>query len=93
MTPHLYNVRVAGRLGPAGTEAFADVAIELEPGATVLSAELCQSGLHELLDRIRALGLELVDVRQPASAPPDEAVGETGDLSRGVVTATDGSAP
>jgi hypothetical protein len=29
-----------------------------------LSGEFDQRGLHSLLDRVRALGLELVDVRQ-----------------------------
>jgi len=29
-----------------------------------LSGDLDQSGLHALLDRVRALGLELLDVKQ-----------------------------
>jgi hypothetical protein len=38
--------------------------VEVEPTSTVLSGSLEQSDLHAMLDRVRALGLELVDVRQ-----------------------------
>ena len=40
---------------------------------TVLSGTLDQGSLHQMLDRVRALGLELVEVRQ---VPPD---GDRGD--------------
>jgi hypothetical protein len=63
-----YEIRVTGALGPAAREAFADMAVEVEPATTVLTGDLDQSALHALLDRVRALGLELVDVKQ---APPD----------------------
>jgi hypothetical protein len=69
-----YEIRVAGALGPAGRKAFSDVRIEVEPTATVLTADLGQAGLHELLDRVRDLGLELVDIKQmpvPPPRPPD----------------------
>jgi hypothetical protein len=69
VTGHTYEVRVAGSLGPAAREAFADVLVDVEPTSTVLSAELDQAGLHALLDRVRALGLELVDIKQ-VPAPP-----------------------
>jgi hypothetical protein len=59
-----YEIRVVGSLGPAATEAFTDVSIDVEPTATVLSADLEQSDLHILLDRVRSLGLELIDVRR-----------------------------
>jgi hypothetical protein len=62
-----YEIRVVGSLGPAGRQAFADLSVDVEPTTTVLSAELDQCGLHALLDQVRALGLELVDVKQ---APP-----------------------
>jgi hypothetical protein len=67
VTRHTYEIRVIGSLGPAGREAFADMMVEVEPAVTVLSGDLDQPGLHALLDRVRALGLELVDVKQ---APP-----------------------
>jgi hypothetical protein len=59
-----YEVRVLGQIGPAAREAFADVAVEVEPPATVLSGTLDQAALHGLLERIQALGLELVDIRR-----------------------------
>ncbi|HEV7655531.1 MAG TPA: hypothetical protein VGP36_12480 [Mycobacteriales bacterium] len=75
-----YEVRVVGALGAAGREAFADLAVDVEPTATVLSGELDQAGLHAVLHQVRALGLELVDVklalREPGShvsgSPPDD---------------------
>jgi hypothetical protein len=62
-----YEITVIGSFGPAAREAFADMMVEVEPSITVLSGDLDQWGLHALLDRVRALGLELVGVRQ---APP-----------------------
>jgi uncharacterized protein (UPF0128 family) len=59
-----YEIRVVGTLGPAAREAFASYSIDNEPAATVVSATLDQDGLHEVLDHVRALGLELVDVKQ-----------------------------
>ena len=67
MTSHIYEIRVTGALGPAAREAFADMVVEVEPATTVLTGDLDQADLHALLDRVRALGLELVDVKQ---APP-----------------------
>lgn len=67
MTRRSYEIRVTGALGPAAREAFADMTLEVEPATTVLTGDLDQSALHALLDRVRALGLELVDVKQ---APP-----------------------
>jgi hypothetical protein len=65
-----YEIRVVGSLGPAARDAFADVAIEIEPTATVLWGDLDQAGLHVLLDRVRALGLELMDIREvPGQCP------------------------
>jgi len=59
-----YEVRVVGCLGPAAREAFSELTVDVEPASTVLSGELEQTDLHALLDRVRALGLELVEVRQ-----------------------------
>ena len=67
VTRHTYEIRVIGSFGPDAGEAFADTIVQVEPTMTVLSGEFDQRDLHALLDRVRALGLELVDVRQ---APP-----------------------
>lgn len=64
MTRHTYEIRVIGSFGPDAREAFADTMVQVEPTITVLSGEFDQPGLHALLDRVRALDLELVDVRQ-----------------------------
>jgi hypothetical protein len=67
VTRHTYEIKVIGSLGPATREAFADMVVEVEPTITVLSGDLDQCGLHAVLDRVRALGLELVEIKQ---APP-----------------------
>ena len=68
MTIHTYEITVIGALGPATREAFADMVVEVEPTVTVLSGHLDQAGLHNVLDRVRALGLELIEIKQ---AGPD----------------------
>ena len=45
-----YEVRVAGVIGPAARKAFDDLTIRVEPSA------------HGLIERIKALGLELIDI-------------------------------
>jgi len=67
VTRHMYKIKVIGSFGPATHEAFADMVVEVEPTMTVLSGNLDQRGLHAVLDRVRALGLELVEITQ---APP-----------------------
>jgi hypothetical protein len=64
MTRHSYEIKIIGTLGPATKEAFADLVVEVEPAITVLSGDLDQPSLHEVLDRVRALGLELVEIKQ-----------------------------
>jgi hypothetical protein len=67
-----YEIRVVGAIGPAAREAFRESAVEVEHSSTVLTAEVDQAELHAMLDRVRALGLELVDVRRQSPAvPPD----------------------
>jgi hypothetical protein len=65
-----YEIRVVGALRQAGRTAFSDLTVEVEPTATVLSGEMNQAALHEVLDRIRALGLELIDVKLAPARPP-----------------------
>ena len=59
-----YEIRVVGSLDPAARAAFTDVAVEVEPTATVLCGDLDQVRLRALLDRMHAFGLELTDIRQ-----------------------------
>ena len=67
--PVQYQVRVLGRVGPAASDAFADFGVHVEPTATVLSGALDQAALHDLMTRVRELGLELVDVRRVPPKP------------------------
>ncbi len=66
MTSYSYEITVLGSPGPATREAFADMAVEAESAITVLSGDFDQHGLHNVLDRVRALGLELVEIKQSA---------------------------
>jgi hypothetical protein len=82
VTRRRYEIRVIGSFGPATHEAFADLVVEAEPAtepaSTVLSGNLDQRGLHAVLDRVRALGLELVEITQ---APPSSR-GRPGGVAR-----------
>jgi hypothetical protein len=73
MARSAYEIRVVGALGAAAREAFADVAVDVEPTTTVLSGLLDQDDLHVLLERVRALGLELVEVTQVPNPPESRA--------------------
>jgi hypothetical protein len=64
VTTRDYEIRVVGSIGPAAREAFSGMGVDVEPTSTVLSGTLDQGSLHQMLDRVRALGLELVEVRQ-----------------------------
>ena len=62
MRTHRYRITIFGRLGPVAREAFASFDITPDGLATGLAGELDQAALHGALNRIRALGLELVGV-------------------------------
>jgi hypothetical protein len=65
-----YEVRVLGQFGPAACQAIGEMSVEIKPPATVLSGALDQAHLYDLIERIQALGLELVDVhRHPHHRP------------------------
>lgn len=66
MATNFYEVRVVGALGPAAREAFADLAVEVEPTSTVLSGDLAPTDLRAVLDQVYGLGLEIVEVKQTA---------------------------
>ncbi|HEX5296029.1 MAG TPA: hypothetical protein VFW50_03495 [Streptosporangiaceae bacterium] len=62
MRTHRYRITIVGRLGPAAREEFASFDITPDGLATALASEMDQAALHGALNRIRALGLELVGV-------------------------------
>ena len=59
---HRYRITISGRLGAIGREVFAGFDIMSDSHAIVLGGELDQAALHGVLNRIQALGLELVGV-------------------------------
>ncbi|MFE6157913.1 hypothetical protein ACFQ7F_03205 [Streptomyces sp. NPDC056486] len=60
-----FEIRVRGRIGEAFRSAFGELTVVLRPAETVLvGAGLDQAALYGILDRIQALGLELLEVRR-----------------------------
>jgi hypothetical protein len=59
---HRYRITIAGSLGAIGREAFADFDIQANGTNTVLTGTLDQAALYGALNRILALGLELVEL-------------------------------
>jgi hypothetical protein len=67
-----YEIRIKGRLSDSLLGAFEGLTATVEPVETVLHGPIDdQSSLHELLDRIQSLGLELVEIRRLPD-PADE---------------------
>jgi hypothetical protein len=63
MDPFVITLR--GEAGPVVTGAFAEFEISVEPNMTVLKGELPdQAALHGVLDRIKDLGIEIIEVRR-----------------------------
>jgi hypothetical protein len=68
-----YEIRVRGRLSDSLMAAFEGMHAAVEPVETVLHCPVQdQAELYGLLDRIQALGLELVEVRRLPDPPPGE---------------------
>ena len=65
-----YEIHIKGRLSDSLLAAFEGLTATVQPVETVLHGPVQdQSSLHDLLDRIQSLGLELVEIRQvPAAA-------------------------
>ena len=60
-----YEIRVRGRLSAALLESFDGMDGAVEPVETVLHGPVRdQAELHGLIDRIQALGLELLEIRR-----------------------------
>ena len=65
MDPTQYEFRVRGRLGEGVLATFAGMDAEIEPVETILRGDIDdQAALHRILEQIRSLGLELVEVRR-----------------------------
>lgn len=60
-----YEIRIKGKVGEPVLETFGDLDASIKPAETVLRGPITdQAALHGLLDRIQALGLELIEVKQ-----------------------------
>lgn len=61
----IYEIRLRGRAKRTIAHAFDDFDVWTEPGITVLRAEIPdQPALHGVIDRVRSLGLELLELRR-----------------------------
>lgn len=66
-----FEIRVSGRLSDRARAAFPDMAVVEVPAETILSGWTRDGDeVHGILDRIQALGLELVSLHQRPE--PDE---------------------
>jgi hypothetical protein len=63
-----YEIRIAGPLDEATMAAFGAADAAVRGDVTVITGDFDQAALHGLLERIRVLGLELVDVRRVRGA-------------------------
>ena len=60
-----YEIRLKGRISDSTLAAFVGLDAEFEPAETVLrGSQLDQAALHGVLERVRSLGLELIEIRQ-----------------------------
>ena len=68
MEPTTYVITFRGEAGRAVSAAFADLDVSTNEGLTILQATVPdQAALHGVIERIRALGLELVAVRKASN--------------------------
>lgn len=67
--PPCYEVRLRARPDARWADWFLDLEMRTDGRVLLLRGELDQAALHGLLERARALRLELLDVRRSRSAP------------------------
>ena len=72
-----YEFRVRGRVTPATLARFESLQAGVEPVETVLHGPIAdQAALHGVLEMVRALGLELVEIRRLPAAAGSRSRGE-----------------
>jgi hypothetical protein len=64
-----YEIRIAGRLDETCAAAFAGLDVAFTAQVTVITGDFDQAALHGLLERIRLLGLDLVEARRVSGSP------------------------
>ena len=84
MAKSMYEVRVAGTLPEEDLEDMGAVASAPDQVSTVLYGISDQSALYGLLARLRALGIEVIEVRRVSepAAGSDETAAEADERSR-----------
>jgi hypothetical protein len=73
VAPSSYEIRIRGRVTKAFQAAFDDLTVTVNPAETVVrGTAIDQAALYGILERIQALGLELIEVRRlpPSETPP-----------------------
>jgi hypothetical protein len=69
----VYELRVRGPVPPGLLDEIGAVDLGEEPPLTILRTEpMDQPGLHGMLQRLRSLGLDLIEVRTTAEIEPFE---------------------
>jgi hypothetical protein len=72
MRHQVYELRVRGPVPPEILEEIGAVDLGEEPALTILRTEPTdQPGLHGMLQRLRSLGLDLMEVRTAGPDPSD----------------------
>jgi hypothetical protein len=64
LVPAPYEIRVAGRIDETAAGTLAGLHISTRGPVTIITGEFDQAALHGLLERIRTLGLDLVEARR-----------------------------
>jgi hypothetical protein len=71
MTIRTYEITFAGQAVPAVVDAFDDFEVTVDKRSTTLRGDLVdQAALHGVIDRVGALGLELLEVRAVDAPTP-----------------------
>jgi hypothetical protein len=67
--PPTYEIRIAGQLDETSAAAFAGLDVTYHSQVTVITGQFDQAALHGLLERIRLLGLDLIEARRVSGTP------------------------
>lgn len=67
--PRRYEIRFAGRPDDTARDAFAGLELVTDGTVTVISGDFDQAALHGLLERLRVLGLDVIEVRRARRQP------------------------
>jgi len=62
--PARYEIRVAGQLDETAASRLAGLDLSTRGMVTIITGEFDQAALHGLFERIRSLGLELIEARR-----------------------------